>query len=225
VSERAQIALQIVIVVLVLSAAVYGIVTSASAQAPRITTSSVGPDASLIAATLRSPSASPTSTPSSSPAPTFATLPPSASPGLPPPALRPYSFASPRCFCVGVEIVRGWTAVAPFDGTLERHVYQLINGQIREGTDVAGVPSYPYVIVIAADGRRITFRPGALGTDTQLIADRTPVKAGDDLFRVIGEGPSSWRDFYDKTVSFQIVVSLSAASGADLDPTSLIRFR
>jgi hypothetical protein len=225
VSERAGIVLQVAIVVLVLAAAAYGIVTSATTRAPRIAVASVGPDASLIASTLRSPSPSPTATPS--PTPTFATLPPSppATASLKPPVLRAYSFANPRCFCVGVEIVRGWTAVAPFDGTLERHVYQLINGQIREGTDVAGTPSYPYVIVVAADGRRMAFRPGALGTDTQLIADRSPVKAGDDLFKVIGEGPSSWRDFYDRTVTFQIVVSMTAANGADLDPTNLIRFR
>ena len=228
-NERAQIVLQVAIVALVLTAAVYGIATSAAATAPRIAVSSVGPDASLIASTVRSPSPLPTATPtpSTTPAPTFATLPPSATPAasLRPPVLRPYRFANPRCFCVGVEIVRGWTATAPFAGTLERHVYQLIGGQIREGTDVAGVPSYPYMIVVAADGRRITFRPGALGTDTQLIADRTPVRAGDDLFTVIGEGPSSWRDFYDKTVAFQIVVSLTSANGADLDPTDLIRFR
>ena len=228
-NERAQIALQVGIVVLVLAAAVYGIATSASAPPPRIATASVGPDASLIASTLRSvtptPSAVPTPTPS--PAPTFATLPPAPLPtaSIRPPALRPYSFGNPRCFCVGVETVRGWTAVAPFDGTLERHVYQLIGGQIREGTDLAGIPSYPYVIVIAADGRRITFRPGALGTDSQLIADRSPVRSGDELFKVIGEGPSSWRDFYDKSVSFQVIVSMSAASGAELDPTNFIRFR
>jgi hypothetical protein len=228
-SERFQIALQVGIVVLVLASAVYGIATSAATPLPKVTAPSVGPDASLIASTLRSPTPtpSPLPTPSPSPAPTFVTLPPSAaaSPTPRPPALRPYSLASPHCFCVGVDLARGWTATAPFDGTLERHVYQLINGVIREGTDVAGTPSYPYVIVVAVDGRRITFRPGALGTDTQLIADRSPVRAGDDLFKVIGDGPSSWREFYDKSVSFQIVVSLTASNGTDLDPTNLIRFK
>jgi hypothetical protein len=198
-------------------------VTSARAEAPRIAVSSAGPDASLIAATLRSPSPSPIA----SPTPAVVTLPPQAlpTPARQTPVLRPYSRSEPHCFCVGVESARGSTVTAPFAGTLERHVYQLISGQVREGTDVAGIPSYPYVIVIAADGRRMTYRPGALGTDTQLIADRTPVKAGDELFRVIGDGPSSWRDFYDRSISFQIVVSLVAASGTDLDPTNLIRFQ
>ena len=233
-NERFGILLQLLIVAVVLVAAAYGIFVSVTTPAPRIAVASVGPDASLIASTLRSATPTPAAqtaaptaapTPSPSPTPQFVTLPPSPSATVKPPVLRSYSFPSPRCFCVGVETVRGWTAVAPFDGTLERHVYQYINGQIREGTDVAGIASYPYVIVVAADGRRITFRPGALGTDTQLIADKTPVKAGDDLFKVIGEGPSSWREFYDPRTTFQIIVSMAAASGADLDPTNFIRFR
>ncbi|MBI4172773.1 MAG: hypothetical protein HY511_08420, partial [Actinobacteria bacterium] len=68
-------------------------------------------------------------------------------------------------------------------------------------------------------------RPGALGPDTELIAKDGLIKAGDDLFRVIGEGPSSWRDFYDPSVDFQIVISLQSAAGADLDAAPLIKVR
>ena len=236
-SERAQIALQVAIVVLVLAAAAYGIVASATAPPAPIAVASVGPDASLIAQTLRSPTLAPspsaaarpaaTPTPTPTPAPTFVTLPPSPSPTVAPkpPDLVAYRHTDPRCFCVGIVTSGGWTVVAPFDATLEIHVYQLVGGQLREGTDVPGVPLYPYVTLIASDGRRLTYRPGALDSDTKLVAQRSPVRSGDDLFRIVGSGPSSWRDFYDRAVGAQVIVSMAAANGADLDPTSLMRFR
>ena len=214
-----QIVLQLVIVLGVLAAAVYGIVASARAEPPQIATASAGPDASLIASTVRSPSPSP------SPTVALVTLPPSASPTASrrPVAMRPSSFGG-RSY-TGVELGKGWTVVAPFDGRVELHVYQLIGDQIREFTDAADIPSYPYVILTAQDGRRLTYRPGALTTDTELLVRASQIRAGDDLFRVIGEGPSSWRDFYDKGTSFQIVVSLVNASGADLDAASSVKVR
>ena len=223
-SERAQVTLQIVIVVGVLAAAVYGIVSSALSPPPPVTaTAPAPPDASLIASTLRSPSPSPS--PASSPTAATVTLPPSPSPSPTPrpPALQPYSFGG-RSY-TGVSLGRGWTVVAPFDGRLELHVYQLVDGEIREFTDVAGIPSYPYVVLTAADGRRLTFRPGALTTGTELLARESQVTAGADLFRVIGEGPSSWHDFYDDNVQAQIVVSLVSAAGFDLDAAPLFKVK
>jgi hypothetical protein len=221
VSERTQIALQLVIVVAVLAAAVYGIVTSARAETPPVAAVSAGPDASLIAQTLRSPSPSPTAlarpaaTPTASPTPTA--------------TRRPMALTAYSCIdrpCTGVQLGAGWTVLAPFDGRVELHVYQLVDGQIREFTDVAGQPKYPYVEVVAVDGRRMRYRPGALETATLLVAkDEAPVRAGDDLFRVASEGPSSWREFYDSAVTYQIVVSLYSAAGADLDASSLIKVK
>lgn len=219
-SERAQIALQFAIVLFVLVAAVYGIVSSAQAQPPAIVAVSAGPDPSLIAQTVRSPSPTPTST--AAPVPT-ATPSPTPTPSPRGPSLVPYAFGG-RSY-TGVDLGKGWTVLAPYDGRVELHFYQLIDGQIREDTAVATLPRYVYVEVYATDGRRMRFRPGALGPDTELLAKDGLVKAGDDLFRVIGEGPSSWRDFYDPGVTFQIVVSLQSAAGNDFDATPLIKVR
>ena len=218
-NERAQIALQAAIVLIVVAAAVYGIVASAQTPPPRIATVSAGPDASLIAQTVRSPSPSPT------PAPTAAGPSPSPTPSPTPraPVTRAYGFGG-RAY-TGVELGRGWTVLAPYDGRVELHVYQLIQGQIREFTDEPGIAKYPYVEVLAPDGRRVRFRPGALGTDTEVIAKEGQIQAGEPLFRVTGDGRSSWRDFYDETVPFNIVVSLTSAAGADLDAAPLIRVR
>ena len=71
----------------------------------------------------------------------------------------------------------------------------------------------------------IRSRRAALGTHSELVGKDGPVKAGDDLFRVTGDGPSSWHDFYDESVTYQIVVSLYSASGSDLDASSLVKVR
>jgi hypothetical protein len=219
VNERAQIVLQVVIVLLVVAAAVYGIVASAQARPPEIVTVSAGPDPSLIAQTVRSPSPTP------SPAPTVATPAPSPTPS---PTRRPMAFTPYTCIdrpCTGVHLGAGWTVTAPFDGRVEIHVYQFLDGQPREFTDIAGVAKYPYVEVYSLDNRRMRYRPGALGTATELIAKEGAIRAGEDLFRVTSEGPASWREFYDRNVTFNIVVSLTSAAGADLDATPLIRVK
>lgn len=217
-SEGRWIAAEVLIVLAVLGTAVYGIVVSANALPLRVPTVSAGPDPSLIAETVRSP------TPSPSPTATFALVPSfSASP-----ARRPMTLGAYRCLdraCTGVQLGEGWTVVAPYDGRVELHVYQLIDGQIREFTDAPGLAKYAYVDVVAADGRRIRFRPGALGASTELAAKEGPLRAGDDLFRVVGDGPSSWREFYDRAIPYQIVVSLANAAGADLDAAPLIKVR
>lgn len=219
-NERVQIALQAVIVVLVLAAAVYGIVSSARAETPPIASVGAGPDASLIAQTVRSPSPSPAASPR--PAATSTASP------TPTPTRKPMTLQAYACLdrpCTGVVLGAGWTVVAPFDGRVEIHIYQNVDGQPREFTEIAGQPKYPYVEVFATDGRRIRYRPGALDTATQLIAKEGLVRAGDDLFRVTSEGPSSWKDFYDDKVTAQIVVSLYSAAGNDLDASSLIKVK
>lgn len=223
-SERAQIAAQLVIVLGVLAAAVYGIVSSATSEPPPVVAAPAGPDASLIASTLRSPSPSPTITPTPTPSPTFATLPPTPTPSPTPraPVTQPYPYGGHAY--TGVVLGAGWTVIAPLGGRVEVHIYQLSDGEIREFTDVAGVPHYPYIDLFAPD-RHLRYRPGTLGTDTELLARDGQVSAGAPLFRVIGTGPSSWHDFYDDSVRAQIVISLVSGAGEDLDAAPLVRVR
>ena len=114
----------------------------------------------------------------------------------------------------------GRTFAAPFAGRVEISTYQFIDGEVRLGSNVSTLPFYPYVSVVAAD-RRITYRPGTLGSVTQLLArDGAQVGAGDPLFQLMREGRSSWTTFYNSVAPYQIVVSLQRMpSGQDLDPT------
>jgi len=222
--ERTQVALQVVLVLVVLAAAVAGMVTSVASQPPEIAGRTFAPpDASLIASTLRSPTATPAPT-TPAPTPSFATLPPSPSPtaSLAPIQTQPYRLSGKSY--TGVIAPVGAVFIAPFDARVEVIVYQLIDGEIRTGTDVAGIPSYPYVNLYTGD-RIMKFRPGALTTDTEIIVSANRVSEGDPLFRVFGTGASSWHDFYDATVGAQIIVSLETSTLSDLDAKPLIRTR
>jgi biotin carboxyl carrier protein len=132
-------------------------------------------------------------------------------------AVSPYTSAGHRY--AGIEMRSGTVMRAPMAGTIEVRLYQFIGNEVRVGSNVTSVPFYPYVTVISAD-RRLTFRPGALGIDTEvLVQDGQRIAAGDPLFRASGPGRSSWATFYDPTIPFQVVVSLSLIpSGADADP-------
>lgn len=228
-NERAQIALQAVVVIAVLGVAAYGIASSTSEPPPIAqVTLQPEPDASLIDSTLRTRTPAPTATlggPSPSPSPAIVTLPPSPSPTPTPraPALRAYSYGG-RAY-TGVELGTGWTVVAPFDGRLEIIVYQILDGDFRADTDVPGVPKYPYFHVTAADGRRFTFRPGALGVDSAALREAGQVREGEPLFLVRGDGRSSWAFRYDGDVPFQIVTSLVDGAGSDLDAAPLFDVR
>ncbi len=114
----------------------------------------------------------------------------------------------------------GRTFVAPFAGTVEVLTYQFIDGEVRLGSNVASLPFYSYISVVAAD-KKITYRPGTLGVVTEVLAQNgTRVGAGDELFRLVAPGRSSWATFYNSSVPYQVVVSLQAVpSGRDLDAT------
>lgn len=224
IGERAQVAIQVGLVLVVLAAAVAGIVSSVASQPPEIAGRTFAPpDASLIASTLRSPTATPVPT-TPAPTPSFATLPPPPSPTAPlaPIETQPYTLSG-RSY-TGVVAPVGTVFVAPFEARVEVIVYQLIDGEIRTGTDVAGIPSYPYVFLHTGD-RIMKFRPGALETDTEIIVNTSRVSEGDPLFRVTGTGASSWRAFYDATVGAQVMVSLETSTLSDLDAKPLIRTR
>jgi hypothetical protein len=119
---------------------------------------------------------------------------------------------------VGLEVPVDASMAARFDGTVEIRTYQFIEGEVRLGSNVPALPFFPYVAVVG-DDRRIVYRPGALGRDTEpLVRDGERVETGQALFRIIGPGRSSWATFYDSRVPFQVVVSLQALpSGRELD--------
>jgi hypothetical protein len=116
--------------------------------------------------------------------------------------------------------------VAPFSGTARVQLYQLINGEVRIGSNVTSLPFFPYVTVQSAT-RRVIYRPGALNADTQmLIKDGDRVEVGNPLFKTVGEGASSWRTFYDRNVTANVIASVAALpSGAELDPVAFFTAR
>lgn len=156
-----------------------------------------------------------------SPAPAASVAPPAPLSPTPTaaPAVKvsPYSSAGHRY--AGIEMRPGTAMRAPLAGIVEVRLYQYIGNEVRVGSNVPSVPFYAYVTVVTPD-RRLTFRPGALGVDTEVLAqDGQRVAVGDPLFRATGSGRSSWATFYDPTIPFQVVVSLNLVpSGADADP-------
>jgi hypothetical protein len=161
-----------------------------------------------------SPSPSPTTTPTPEPSPTE-----TAAPTPSPLALTSFRFEGRGYVGVLVPDV-GRTFVAPFAGTVEVRNYQLVNGEVRAGSNVATLPFFPYISVITSD-RKITYRPGTLGAVTELLAqDGNSIAAGDPLFRLIATGRSSWATFYNSSAPYQVVVSMQdVPSGRDLDAT------
>jgi hypothetical protein len=111
--------------------------------------------------------------------------------------------------------------VAPIAGTVRVQLYQLINGEVRVGSQVTSLPFFPYVTIQSAD-RRVIYRPGALNTDTQMmIKDGERAEPGAPLFKTVGEGASSWRTFYDRNVTANVIASVAALpSGAEVDPVA-----
>jgi hypothetical protein len=143
---------------------------------------------------------------------------PSPTPTPSPPSIVASRYRSGGRNYVGLEVGTGAEFPARFDGVIELRVYQFINGDVWTGSNVGSLPFFPYVTVISGD-RRMTYRPGALGSDTELLVrDGQRVAEGQPLFRVIGDGRSSWATFYDARIPYQVVVSLQAVpSGRELD--------
>jgi hypothetical protein len=117
----------------------------------------------------------------------------------------------------------GYVYLAPIAGAVQVRVYQLINGEVRLGSNVPSLPFFPYVTLESAD-RRVIYRPGALNTDTQLLVkDGERAEPGTPLFKTVGDGASSWRTFYDRSVTANVIASVAALpSGAELDPVAFL---
>jgi hypothetical protein len=57
-----------------------------------------------------------------------------------------------------------------------------------------------------------------------LVKNGDVVAVGTPLFRIVGRGSSSWRTFYDASVSAQVIASVTALpSGAEVDPVAYFR--
>jgi len=126
----------------------------------------------------------------------------------------------------GVSADAGTTVLAPRAATVQVRTYQLLDGDVRIGTSVPSLPFFSYVVLTTANGK-LTYRPGALRSDTELLVeDGDEVAEGTPLFKVVGTGASSWATFYDSSVSYNVVVSLVAIpTGVDLDAAPLIAAR
>ena len=145
---------------------------------------------------------------------------PTATPSQAPPIVATAYLSAGHTYA-GLEVRTGTVVTAALDGVVEVRMYQLIDGSVRVGSNVPSLPFYPYITVVAANSR-MTYRPGALGSDVEvLVEDGQPIRVGGALFRQLGAGRSSWATFYDPGTPFQVVVSVQAVpSGRDLDPLS-----
>jgi len=180
----------------------------------------------LVTATPTPPPATASPSPTAAPTATPATPTPTQVPSAPadPMTATAYSNSGKRYAALRAPI--GYAYTAPFAGTVTVRRYQLIDGQVRVDSIFPGLPYFPYVTLESAD-RRVIFRPGALDVDTELIAkDGDRVAAGAPLFKTIGEGASSWRTFYDRGVTANVIASVAALpSGAELDPVAFFGAR
>lgn len=194
-----------------------GIALPSIAESGMPPTSSPSPSAPpAVLSNIATPNPTPSATPTPSPEPS-----PSENIAPRPAALGLTAFRFGGRSYVGVTVTEADRSfAAPFAGTVEVRTYQLIDGEVRVGSNVPSLAFYPYISVIAGD-RKITYRPGALGSVTELLArDGSRVGAGDPLFRLATPGRSSWTAFYNSSAPYQVVVSLQAMpSGRDLDAT------
>jgi hypothetical protein len=193
------------------------------------------PAASVIglAATPTPPPPSPptaTAVPTSTPSPALTVPPPTSTPTPSPTpsqetmTVTAYVNGGKRYAALRASV--DYVYLAPVAGTVRVQLYQLIDGEVRVGSNVTSLPFFPYVTLSSAD-RRIIFRPGALNDDTQmLIKDGERAEPGTPLFKTVGEGASSWRTFYDRGVTANVIASVAALpSGAELDPVAFFTTR
>ena len=149
----------------------------------------------------------------------------------PPPASRPdalsvTAYTSNGHRYVALHAPVDYVYLTPFAGTVQVRLYQLIDGDVRVGSNVPALPFFPYVM-LESSNRRVIYRPGALNSDTQLLVkDGDRAELGTPLFKTVGEGASSWRTFYDPGVMANVIASVVALpSGAELDPVAFFSAR
>lgn len=202
-----------------------------SGSPSRATSAATASGAVALAATPTPPPPTPqrqTAIPTSSPTPTDPqqTATPTTAPTPSPEPMTVTAYASSGKRYAALRAPVDFVYVAPIAGTVRVQLYQLINGEVRVGSNVTSLPFFPYVTVQSSD-RRVIYRPGALNADTQLLVkDGERAEPGTPLFRTVGEGASSWRTFYDRSVTANVIASVAALpSGADLDPVAFFNAR
>ena len=177
---------------------------------------------------LPRPAPTPTTAPLSPSPPAAGTDPASTSTPTPAPpprteALSVTAYASGGKHYAALRAPIGYVYLAPIAGAVHVRLYQLIDGEVRIGSNVPSLPFFPYVTLESAD-RRVVFRPGALSADTQLLVkDGEHAEPGTPLFKTVGDGNSSWRTFYDRGLTANVIASVAALpSGAELDPVAFL---
>lgn len=208
IAERFGFVLYILAAVVVLGGQyVADVAGSKTAASPSASASPTPRAATVTAAATVSPS--PVTTRSASPSPTRDPL-----------GVAPYVNGGRRFAALTAPV--GYTLNSPIAGTVSVVVYQLLDGDIRVGSNVPSEPFYPYVTISSPD-LKLVLRPGALKRDVELVVkDGDTIRAGAPLFTFVGSGASSWHAFYDSTLSAQVLASVTASSsGAQLDPVAL----
>ncbi len=182
--------------------------------------SALVPDTGVVATATATPPPPPTT---SAPSPTAprATPTPTPTPSPTPDPLTAAAYTNSGRRYAALRAPVDYVYLAPIAGTVQVRLYQLIDGEVRVGSFVPSLPFFPYVTLQSAD-RRVIFRPGALNADTELLVkDGDRAEAGTPLFKTVGEGASSWRTFYDRGVTANVIASVAALpSGAELDPVA-----
>jgi hypothetical protein len=216
IAERIGFALYVVIAVALVAPSLASRLSPSTTASPQVTATTAP---SIAAIATVSPVASPTVPPTPTPPSRTGSPSPSADPSV---LVSEYRSGG-RTFAA-LSLVPPFTLTAPFAGRVTIVTYQFLANEVRVGSNVPSEPFYPYVTLTSND-RRLILRPGALGADVQLVAkDGQTVAAGEAHFTVAGAGASSWRTFYDRAVTAQVIASLAALpSGNEVDPLPLLR--
>jgi hypothetical protein len=213
-AERIVVGLYVLAAVFVMGREIVGKVADAvPAPSPSVvgTTRPTAPPSSATTAITPTPTVAVAATPSPSPQPT-----------PDPVVVTPYQNGVRRF--AALTVPAGYTLRSPLSGKASVVVYQFLGGEVRIGSNMPGEPFYPYITITSAD-RKLILRPGALIQDVQLVVrDGQTVTVGSSLFTITGQGASSWRTFYDRSVTAQVIASVAALpSGVELDPVPLFK--
>lgn len=192
------------------SGSILGALTSpspaiASTARPTAVPSATAPGASP------APSATVSAVPSQSPRPTAAPI-----------VVSAYQYGARRYAAIVMPV--GETLTSPIAGTASVVVYQFLGGEIRVGSNIPSEPFFPYITITSSDAR-VVIRPAALDQDVQLtVRNGEAVAVGSPLLVTRSAAASSWRTFYDRGVTAQVIASASSwPSGVELDPVPLFR--
>ena len=186
-------------------------------------------ESSAVATTTTSPGASRIGTTSARPSTAAATIAPTVAPPTPQPAptkdpMVVTAFRGQGLSLAALTVPAGYTVTSPIVGKVRIEMYQYLDGEIRKDSNVPDQPNFPYVFVESSD-RQVKLRPGALDRDVQLLVkEGDTVVLGQALFKTLTTGASSWRTFYDASVTAQVVASVAALpSGTGIDPVPVFK--